>query len=228
MQRVTLFLVVEGQSESGFLKPLLAAHLGARGIDLYPKVIGKGNAKGGMGRPFADVCRELGNFLADRRQPVVTTFFDYYGLPKNARQGWDFVAGAKVRGGAEAIESHFRESVLATSPAASARFIPYLQVHELEALYFAEPTVFAEVLESPSLAAQLAKIAAESGGCEAINDSFATAPSRRLAGLCAYTKGRSAEAHAPRLGARMNLATIREACPRFAAWLTRLEALAPG
>jgi hypothetical protein len=34
MQRVTVFVVVEGHSESGFLRPLLASHLGGLGIDL--------------------------------------------------------------------------------------------------------------------------------------------------------------------------------------------------
>ena len=39
-------------------------------------------------------------------------------------------------------------------------------------------------------------------------------------------KGRSTRAHAPRLGAQLDLASVRAACPRFAAWLTRLESLA--
>lgn len=191
-------------------------------------MIGKGNAKGGMMfRSFSEVCRELGNFLADRRRPIVTTFFDYYGFPETTRLGWDFVAPTKSQSGALGLEARLHEGVLAASPDAGDRFIPYVQMHELEALYFAEPTIFAEVLEAPALSPQLAKIAAEAGGCEAINDSPTTAPSKRLARLCLYKKGRSSAAHAPRLGRRMTLARVREACPRFAAWLTRLEALAP-
>jgi len=71
MERVTLFAVVEGQSESGFFRPFLAEHLALRGIDLHVPVIGKGGAKGGMLRSFDQVCAELGNFLADRRRPWV-------------------------------------------------------------------------------------------------------------------------------------------------------------
>ncbi|MCB9567334.1 MAG: DUF4276 family protein [Myxococcales bacterium] len=227
MQRVTLFIVVEGYSESGFFGPFLAEHLGTLGIDLHVPVIGKGKAKGGMLRSFSEVCRELGYFLADRRRPVVTTFFDYYGFPEATRLGWDFVAEAKSKSGVEGLEARLRESVLAASPDADDRFIPYVQMHELEALYFAEPTVFAEVLETPALSGKLEKIALDSGGCEAINDSPTTAPSKRLEKMCSYKKGRKAAGHAPRLGKRMALDRVRLACPRFNEWLTRLEALAP-
>ncbi len=39
-------------------------------------------------------------------------------------------------------------------------------------------------------------------------------------------KGRSDFAHGPRIAGRLNLATVRDRCPRFDEWLSRLEALA--
>lgn len=132
MERVTLFAVVEGQSESGFFRPFLAEHLALRGIDLHVPVIGKGGAKGGMLRSFDQVCAELGNFLADRRRPWVTTFFDYYGLPTGAGRGWDFVPITKARGGVAAIEDQLRDGVRKAAEQRAERFIPYVQMHELE------------------------------------------------------------------------------------------------
>lgn len=230
MQRVTLFVVVEGHSESGFFKPLLAAHLGALGIDLHVPILGRGSAKGGLKfRSFAQMCEELHDFLADRRRPYVTTFLDYYGLPTGGRLGWDFVPTAKSRGGVEAIESVLRDEVRKVAGSLAERFIPYVQLHELEALYFADPPTLADVLERPELAPRFAAVVAERGGCEKINDSPTTAPSKRLQAMCpTYIKGRSSAAHAPRLGARLALDTLRAACPRFAAWLAALETLAPG
>lgn len=226
MERVTLFAVVEGQSESGFFRPLLAEHLALRGIDLHVPVIGKGGAKGGMLRSFAQICAELGNFLADRRRPWVTTFFDYYGLPTGAGRGWDFVPAAKAQGGVAAIETRLRDGVRDAAGALAERFIPYVQMHELEALYFAEPATLATVLESPALAEKFAAVAASAGGCERINDSPITAPSKRLQAMCPhYIKGRSSAAHAPRLGAKLSVTTVREQCPRFDAWLTAIEGL---
>lgn len=228
MERVTLFAVVEGQSESGFFKPFLAEHLALRGIDLHVPVIGRGSAKGGMKfRSFTQVCEELRDFLADRRRPWVTTFFDYYGLPTGARLGWDFVAAAKAQGGVAAVEGRLRDGVFQAAPATAGRFIPYVQLHELEALYFAEPVTLATVLESPQLAESFAAMATRAGGCEQINDSPQTAPSKRLQAACPrYIKGRSSAAHAPRLGAKLTISTVRSLCPRFDAWLSAIEALA--
>ena len=227
MDRVTLFAVVEGQSESGFFKPFLAEHLALRGIDLHVPVIGKGSAKGGMlFRSFGQVCAELGDFLADRRRPWVTTFFDYYGLPTGARLGWDFVPTAKARGGVTEIEDRLREGVRQATPQLAGRFIPYVQLHELEALYFAEPATLSTVLESPHSAEKFAAEVAKAGGCEQINDSPITAPSKRLQAICpGYIKGRSSAAHAPRLGAKLSMATVRGLCPRFHAWLELIEGL---
>lgn len=226
MERVTLFAVVEGQSESGFFKPFLAEHLALRGIDLHVPVIGKGGAKGGMLRSFVQVCAELGDFLADRRRPWVTTFFDYYGLPTGEGRGWGFVPTAKKRGGVAAIEDRLRDGVREVAPQLAGRFIPYVQMHELEALYFAEPATLATVLETPEMADKFAAVAAAAGGCEQINDSPTTAPSKRLQVMCPrYIKGRSSAAHAPRLGAKLSLTTVRGQCPRFDAWLASIEKL---
>lgn len=229
MQRVTLFVVAEGHSESGFFKPFLAEHLALRGLDLHVPIIGKGSAKGGLKyRSFAQVCEEIHDFLADRRRPYVTTFLDYYGLPTGGRLGWDFVPLAKARGGVAAIERELAEGVRKAAGSLADRFIPYIQRHELEALFFADPATLAAALENPVLAAKFAAIVETAGGCEEIDDSPVTAPSKRLQALCpTYVKGRSSAAHAPRLGARLSLESVRAACPRFAAWLAALEALAP-
>ncbi|MBN9691398.1 MAG: DUF4276 family protein [Verrucomicrobia bacterium] len=94
-----------------------------------------------------------------------------------------------------------------------------------EALFFAEPSVLAETLGATGREAEFAKIVADCRGCESINDSPNTAPSKRLQKVAPlYVKGRSEAAHAPRLGNKMDLAKIRQACPRFDRWLSRLEA----
>lgn len=227
MERVTLFAIVEGQSESGFFRPLLTEHLAIRGIDLHVPVIGKGGARGGLLRSFAQICDEIHDFLADRRKPWVTTFFDYYGLPTGKRLGWDFVPEEKAKGGVSAVEARLHDGVRAVAGHLAERFIPYIQMHELEALYFAEPPTLAEVLERPQLAEVFAAMVVEAGGCEQINDSPTTAPSKRLQTTCPhYTKGRSSAAHAPRLGNKLSLATVRSQCPRFDAWLTAIEGIA--
>lgn len=64
------------------------------------------------------------------------------------------------------------------------------------------------------------------GGCEMINDSPVTAPSKRIeAAFRGYKKGRSKFAHGPRIAEKLDLTVVRQKCPRFDAWIKRLESL---
>jgi len=100
-------------------------------------------------------------------------------------------------------------------------FLPYVQQYEFEALVFSCTekivTEFPEVtLES------IENIISECGGCEEINNHRDTAPSKRLIGLC---EGYDKKLHGPSICSSGGLAKIRSACPRFDAWVTRMEDL---
>lgn len=232
MGRTTVFAIVEGYSENGFLTRFLGQHLGALGVDFYAKIIGDASSKGGMKfRTFKETCEELARFLHDKRQPYVTTFFDYYGLPTSEKKGWDFIVDAKAAGlpiAKQRIEQQLLDGVMSAAGRDDfrQRFLPYLQLHELEALFFAEPNTLAQTLGVITLGPSFAKIVTECGECEMINDHPLTAPSKRLNILFpGYIKGRSAVAHAPRLAGNLSLVKVRAACPLFNSWLTRLESL---
>ena len=74
-----VYVIVEGPTEQTFIRNLLAPYFGTRNIFLYPVLIGKRGHKGGivsLGRTTTDV----GNFLKQRSDTLVTTMIDYYGL----------------------------------------------------------------------------------------------------------------------------------------------------
>lgn len=219
-----ILVLVEGQTELATLNGLVAAPLGLLGHSLHPKIIGKPGHKGGV-RPYASVWPELVALMKQERQAVVTTFFDLYGLETDW-PGWMPVGTATSLRRAEQIERSLRED-MATRIGASdnpLRFVPYLQVHELEALLFAGPGALAECLGQAALAAEFQRIVDEAGGCELIDDSPETAPSKRLERLFPrYKKGKGQRAHAPVAVAKIGLEAIRGACPRFSQWLRRLE-----
>lgn len=184
-----------------------------------------------------ELCDQIQRHLKDRRQPYVTTFFDYYALPTGHKAGWEFVQSAKAEATfrglnvtATTIEAALHRAAIAglDLPNLDQRFIPYVQLHELEALFFAEPDKMAALFDNAALTARFAKAVTDCGGCENINDTRQNTPSKRIQNAFpGYVKGRSDFAHGPRLAEKLDLAAVRAACPRFSSWLTRLEAIAP-
>lgn len=236
MVRTTVICIVEGQTENAVLKHLVVPHLAWRGIDLHVPIIRIGQGRGGVRLLQADTLYDqIRRFLRDPRQPYVTTLFDYYAFPTAKAKGWEFVADLKSEAqsrGADWIvkrieqEIHRRAIADVDSTNAQARLIPYIQLHEMEALFFAEPETMAEVFGDSSLSRRFESIVDACGGCEEIDDGPRTAPSKRIEEIFpGYIKGRSDFAHGPRIAGRLNLATVRDRCPRFDEWLSRLEAL---
>src|SRR6266404_366514 len=188
--------VVEGFTERTIVEQTFAPYLGARGLSVHAKVIGKPGHKGGV-RSFEAVRKEILALLRQERGSRVSTMFDYYGLP----EGWPGVQEAKGKSArqiAAIVEAAMRVSVQSQLDASNdpSRFIPYVQMHEIEALLFSDPKVMAKVFEQPGLEPQLSQVVDECGECEEINDDEATAPSKRIERLFPpYRKGSGIRAH---------------------------------
>lgn len=224
MNRV--LILVEGSTERAVVEQGLAPYFGERNLSLHAKVLGKPGHKGGI-RNFDAVRREVAALLRQERGSYVSTFFDYYGLPA-AWPGLDQARGGTAQDKARIVETAMAtdlHSILAglDSPG---RFLPYVQMHELEALLFSDPAEMARAFGQPSLVDSFSEIVRQCGACEEIDDNPNGAPSRRIASLFpGYRKGRSLNAHAPRIIKGIGLDGVRRACPHFNSWLVRLEAL---
>ena len=218
--------VVEGFTERAIVEQTLAPYLGARGLSLHAKVIGKPGHKGGV-RNFEAVRKEILALLKQERSSHVSTFFDYYGLPETW-PGVQQAKGKKAREIAAIVETAMRSAVEAKMDPSDdpSRFVPYVQMHEVEALLFSDTTVMASVFERRELEAPLGQIVQECGECEEINDHEATAPSKRIERLFpAYRKGSGIRAHAPIILKRIGVDRLRQACPHFNDWMATLEGL---
>jgi len=219
--------IVEGQTEQTFVRDQLAAHLGSRGTTIWAVLPGRTRRQGGVKEwPIAraDIIRTL------HEGRYCTTMFDYYAMPAS----WPGRSASKALPWRERA-THVEDAVLENIAAAMggsfnpAQFIPYVQLHEFEALAFADIQTLAEVT-APLIAAQLVaplaqhyqSVLDEVGHPEAINDSYETCPSRRItARVAAYRK----RVHGPIVTRRIGLDILRARCDHFAAWLTKLEAL---
>ena len=102
------------------------------------------------------------------------------------------------------------------------RLIPYLQRHEFEALVLASLPVLRNVLETEEDLAGLEALMREIRDVspEDVNDGPESAPSKRL---LRCIPGYRKTLHGPLAAEATGLALIRRACPRFDAWVARLE-----
>jgi len=100
------------------------------------------------------------------------------------------------------------------------RFIPFVAMHEYEALLFSDCDMLASSLGDPSLAAPLSEILAAFATPEEINDSPQTAPSKRIELLVErYEK----PFHGVMAFLEIGLPKVRSQCPHFDAWVRQLE-----
>ncbi|MDR0610596.1 MAG: DUF4276 family protein [Planctomycetaceae bacterium] len=220
---INVYAVVEGHTERAVIQQVIAPYLASRGILLSPRIVGKPGKKGGDCR-FERVLPEICNLITQEKNVFVTTFFDYYALPNDwpnwneAHQKESYLQKADTieKGVGNAVNIKFKN----LNPK---RFIPYIQMHELEALLFADAKIMGHVLETDWELFQ--EIINEFGGqCEKINDSSETAPSKRIMKLVnGYKKGSSVNAHGWRILQQIGVEKICNQCPHFKDWIDKLE-----
>lgn len=218
-----LYVLVEGQTEEQFVRTVLEPHL--RGLRIWTQAVivetnrdAFGRKRRGGGR-WKHWLRDLKRLTGQQSGPDVrfTTLFDLYGLPDDFpdldKHGADpdtaRRADALALAMARVVEDH--------------RLIPYLQRHEMEALVLASLDALEELLppEDTSGVTTLRGLLAASTP-EDINDGAETAPSKRLlACLPSYRK----TLHGPLAIEATGLSALRRSCPRFNAWLAKLESL---
>lgn len=179
---------VEGQTEEAFVNRLLAPYLGERGFEsVDARLIGSARqrAKRGGVRPWASFRNELIRHLESDRHILHTSMVDFYGMPAEGNRAWP---GRKQA--AEMSQDrkgqHVAEQMLAdlhkVRPG-ERRFVPFVTMHEYEALLFSDCDAFARALDRPELAESLQGIRDRFASPEHINDAAHTAPSKRILAL---------------------------------------------
>lgn len=196
-----LAISVEGPTERNFVNEVLADHLNQIGV--YPTPISlDGNVR------VETLVSEMVEF--SWRFDAVTSFVDLYGFRN--RQGRS----------AEGLEKDLTRE-LDRKNLDTRRVFPYVQKYEFEGLLFSDTSAFQVIADvNEGDVAALSQIRGQFPSPEDINDGHESAPSKRIMGIVGkYNKAIYGWSIAQEIG----LAKIREECPRFGAWLTRLEEL---
>ena len=219
-----LLVHVEGEAEETFVNELLRPYLYDRGYSAVSARL-MGNARqrsrrGGI-KGWAEVKKDILEHLKQDTGRLVTTMVDYYGLP----QTWP---GRKAAGGlefaqkAKTVEDELLADISQEMGGAfnAGRFIPYVMMHEFEAMLFSDCEGFGRGIGRVDLVQSLQAIRDQFASPEEIDDSPHTAPSKRIEHLMPnYQKPLMGNLAALEIGIR----AIRRECPYFEAWLERLE-----
>lgn len=219
-----LYALVEGPTEESFVKEVLASHLQTLGVWVYPVIVETSRDTSGRkrrgGGHWKNWKRDLTRLTKQQAGSDVriTTMFDLYGLPEDFPDLAKHAADANTLTRVHALEVAMAEAVN------DHRFIPYIQRHEFEALVLAalkELRAFLDARDDLVGVDQLMAVVQRTAP-EDINDGAQTAPSKRLE---AHILGYQKTVHGPLAVASAGLAVLRTTCPRFGAWVARLEAL---
>lgn len=220
---IRLHVTTEGATERNFIKRVLAPHLASFGVIVDARDVMTGRDKrrnfeyrGGMTN-YQRARRDIENWMKQDSGATCwfSTMFDLYALPS------DFPGFETARGG----DAYQRVAALEQALADDLnhpRFIPYIQLHEFEALLLADAQQLDwEYLEHDAQIGNLVRMVGNNNP-ELINDGEQTAPSKRIIReIPGFDKASSGVIVAERIG----LVTLRQRCPHFNDWVARLEAL---
>ena len=222
---VKLYIIVEGQTEETFVNQILKPHLAPFSVSVSAHVVVTkkvpGYTYGGGLNKYTQAESDINLWLRQDKDDDVrfTTMFDLYRLP-NDFPGYSAAAKhndpyRKV----EALEDALKQAI------PDSRFIPYIQLHEFEALLLSDPQEFDSQFDFRAdgisrLVAMVSKFASP----ELINDGESTAPSKRIDDeIPEYKHVKASEG--PIVAGKIGLPTLRSKCAHFGAWLGTLESL---
>lgn len=199
-----LAILVEGQTEEDFVNKLLVDHLGP--LEVYPAAMLISGRGGNIS--VERLVPKMAEF--SWRFDAVTSLVDFYGFRNRGERS------------VEELEEHLSQEINRKN-LGMGKVFPYVQKYEFEGLLFSDTSAFqviADVDERDVTA--LAKIRENFTSPEDINDGYETAPSK-----CIMRRIRRYDkvVYGVSVAQETGLAKIREKCPRFGAWLTRLEQL---
>lgn len=211
-----IIIIGEGPTEQIFCNDVLQPVFNAHDIFLETPKIKK--SKGGI-VAWEHLKKQVELHLIDTGV-YVTTLIDYYGMhPFHEFPKWEEAKAIVNKSDRLSfLENSMLEEI---DESIRYRFIPYIQLHEFEALLFSDISVIEDNFESDEFKDYdyLLETNRTFDNPENINDGKTTAPSKRLDRIIDdYSK----VVYGSLLAQEIGLDKIRVKCPRFNNWIERL------
>lgn len=212
-----LIIICEGQSEQMFCDRILKDHFLALNIEIeYPLIA---HSNGGIVK-WAHLKPQIELHYQANNEDFITTFIDYYGI--EAHHGFpQWLNAHLLEDKSQRMELLEQSMETDLSIQIQQQFIGYIQLHEFEALVLSDHNVFSEYYDASEYNSnELLSICILPP--ESVNNGRASAPSKRLMyHIPAYDKVNDGV----ELLILVGLQNIRNKCPRFNAWITKLESI---
>ena len=213
MKRV--YILCEGQTEETFVNKLLYPYFINMSILLTPivlktKTTAAQSFKGGVST-YGKIKRNIVLLAKNDSKAYVTTMLDYYRLPDDTPGINNHDTDAYCM-----IETLEREIDLDID---LPNCFVNLSLHEFEGLLFANPTCFSSVTSIENVA-KIQNIRNAFPTPEHINNSWATAPSKRLEEIIPnYAKVQNGSAVAAAIG----IDCLMQECKHFSSWVDKIK-----
>lgn len=223
-----LHVFAEGPTEAGFFERVLSPHLWNHGVFSHKPALtatsrrAGASARGGVLRyePFRDDIVRWIRRQEGHEDVRFTTMIDLYALPDDFP---GYKEASRLSSPPERVACLERELA---KDVGSRAFLPYIQLHEFEALLFVEPEKFSDLgIAPPRGIAELREIADRFQDPEWIDGEPSGAPSKRI--IRAIPRYAKLKPHAgPLVAEAIGLPALRARCAHFGAWVASLERLA--
>jgi len=219
---IYLNVLAEGQAEREFTQNTLGVYFEPFGIVVDSRCVitsRKRHKKGGL-QNYLQMKNDLIRWISEEkgRQPFFTTMFDLYALPNDFPK---FEESLKIHDPYQRVE--FLESAL-SEDIGYQKFIPYIQLHEFEALLLANPEILLiEYVDAKTQVEKLKKIVAKyENNPEKVNTGNTTAPSKRIISLIPEYEGNKVSVGSVLAGIE-GVEVQKDRCKHFADWINKIQ-----
>lgn len=224
MKYIRLNITTEGQTEMEFARKTLSTHFIKFGIIVDSRCVMTSKNKyktyrGGLldyGKAKKDILR----WMAEEKsgEAYFTTMFDLYALPNDFPK---FEESLKIQDPylrVSFLEEAFKKDI------DNHKFIPYIQLHEFEALLLSNPEIL--LIEYPDARREIEKlkriISENNNNPELVNTGKNTAPSKRIINLIPEYEGNK-----PTVGSILagieGVEIQKNRCIHFGKWVEKIE-----
>jgi len=222
-------IIVEGSTEEAFVNDVLVDHFAGLEIYLSSRKIRSGwdkfrrkPVKGGLLKYIRYRNEVLRWIASDRKNPGFwyTSMVDMYAFPKDEQSPY--------QENIQAIPDKYKRiNALEEAIAADInhpRFIPYVQLHEFETLLLVDPDKLIIMYPEKKTVISRLKRDIEGQSPEDINESQQSSPSKRIIRFLPDYEAQKAQV-GPLVAEDIGLTTLRQACPHFNEWISKLEGI---